>query len=67
MRLEDILTTALDALALVAIAVGIAIGLWPLIAGWSVACGGAVVFLGVRVIDGSLDRLATRLRKGSAP
>lgn len=62
---EEHVTTTLDAAALVALAAGALAGLWPLIHGWSIACGGAVVFLGVRVIDGSLGRVAARVRKGS--
>jgi hypothetical protein len=60
---EDHITTGLDALALLLLAAGVLLGLWPLIAGWSVACGGGVVFLGVRFIDGDLQRLVTRKRK----
>lgn len=60
---EDHITTGLDALALLLIAAGVLVGLWPLIAGWSIACGGGVVFLGVRVIDGDLQRLIVRKRK----
>lgn len=62
---EEHITSALDAVALLGIALGVLVGLWPLILGWSIACGGAVVFLGVRVIDGSLGRFAARVRKGS--
>lgn len=48
---EELLITFLDALALLALAIGVLVGLWPLIHGWSIACGGAVVFLGVRVSE----------------
>jgi hypothetical protein len=58
---EELVTTALDALALLLIAAGVLVGLWPLIAGWSIACGGVVVFLGVRVIDGGVQGLVARL------
>jgi F0F1-type ATP synthase assembly protein I len=46
-------TDLLDILALLLLAAGVVSGLWPLIAGWSVACGGGVVFIGVRLIDWS--------------
>lgn len=48
---EELLITFLDALALLAVAVGVLVGLWPLIHGWSIACGGAVVFLGARASE----------------
>lgn len=63
MSVEDHITTGLDALALLLIAAGVIAGLWPLIAGWSIACGGGVVFFGVRVIDGDLQHLASRMLK----
>lgn len=63
MSVEDHVTTGLDALALVLVATGVLVGLWPLIHGWSIACGGGVVFLGVRVIDGGLAALAAKLRR----
>jgi hypothetical protein len=65
MGVEEHVTTALDALALLLLAAGVLCGLWPLIAGWSIACGGGVVFLGVRVIDGGTGRFLARFRKGS--
>jgi len=60
---EDHVTTGLDALALLLLAAGVLVGLWPLIHGWSIACGGGVVFLGVRVIDGSINHLLERKRE----
>lgn len=59
MSVEKHVTTGLDALALLLIAAGVLVGLWPVIAGWSIACGGGVVWLGVRVIDGDLQDLAS--------
>lgn len=67
MSVEKHVTTGLDALALLLFAAGVLAGLWPLIAGWSIACGGVVVFLGVRLIDGDLQALVRRKpREGSA-
>lgn len=60
MSVEKHVTTGLDALALLLFAAGVLAGLWPVIAGWSIACGGAVVFLGVRVIEGDLQALLRR-------
>lgn len=60
MSVEKHVTTGLDALALLLLAAGVLVGLWPLIAGWSIACGGAVVFLGVRLIDGDVQALLQR-------
>lgn len=60
MGVEKHVTTALDALALLLFAAGVLAGLWPVIAGWSIACGGAVVFLGVRVSEGDVQALFRR-------
>ena len=60
MSVEKHVTTGLDALALLLLAAGVLVGLWPLIAGWSIACGGVVVFLGVRLIDGDVQALLQR-------
>jgi hypothetical protein len=53
---EDLVNTFLDLLAVLAIAAGVTAGLWPLIHGWSIACGGAVVFLSVRVSESLAGR-----------
>lgn len=60
MSAEQHVTTGLDTLALLMFATGVLVGLWPLIAGWSVACGGVVVFLGVRVSEGDVQALFRR-------
>jgi hypothetical protein len=66
LSVEKHVTTGLDALALLLAAAGVLGGLWPVIAGWSIACGGVVVFLGVRFIDGDVQALlrAVRGRRG---
>jgi hypothetical protein len=53
---EDLVNTFLDLLAVLALAAGVTVGLWPHIHGWSIACGGAVVFVGVRVSEALADR-----------
>lgn len=60
MSAEKHVKTGLDALALLMLAAGVLVGLWPLITGWSIACGGAVVFLGVRFSDGDIQALFRR-------
>lgn len=60
MSVEKHVTTGLDAIGLLMLAAGVLAGLWPLIAGWSIACGGAVVFLGVRFSDGDIQALFQR-------
>lgn len=60
MSVEKHVTTGLDAIALLMLAAGVLAGLWPIIAGWSIACGGAVVFLGVRFSDGDIQALFQR-------
>ena len=62
---EEYVTTALDAIATLLIATGVLLGLWPLIHGWSVLCGGVTLLLCVRVIDGAVSRPLDRSRKGS--
>jgi hypothetical protein len=44
--MQDILTSALDVLALLLFAVGAVAGLWPLIDGFAFAAGGVVVAFG---------------------
>lgn len=58
---EEHVTTFLDAVALLLIAAGVLAGLWPVIGGWSIACGGVVVFLGVRLVDGDLHSLVAKV------
>jgi hypothetical protein len=53
---EDLVNTFLDLLAVLALATGATVGLWPLIHGWSIACGGVVVFLGVRASEALANR-----------
>lgn len=62
---EEHVTTALDVIATLLAAAGVVFGLWPLIHGWSVLCGGVALGLCVRVIDGGAARLLNRFRKGS--
>jgi hypothetical protein len=45
----DLMTTVLDAIAVLLIAAGVILGLWPYIGGWSVAAGGLVVGAAVQV------------------
>lgn len=53
---EELVNTFLDLLAVLALAAGVTAGLWPLIHGWSIACGGAVVFVGVRISEALANR-----------
>lgn len=57
-------TDLLDILALLLLAAGVVFGLWPLITGWSLACGGGVVFVGVRLIDWSRNADDKAAREG---
>lgn len=55
---REVITTMLDVLAVLAVAAGVAAGLFVVIGWWSVAVGGLVVFGAVRGYDALVRRRA---------
>lgn len=64
--MHEIVTTLLDVLGLLALAIGAAAMLWPLLGLGCLVVGGVIVLLGARVADGWAVELVAKARHRKA-